>query len=623
MASEGSGRAAESVVRQESHVRGARPLRAFRQKPAAAAFEAALDAMTTTIRKLRDRDAASDRLRSAEERFRTLVEQLPLAVYVDAIDAGSSNIYSSPQIEPMLGYTTEEWRDQPDLFVRLLHPDDRERVLEAHARAHIEGTLSLEYRLIARDGRTVWVQDEARTIVGANGAEALQGYLLDVTERRAAEELLRHRAHHDQLTGLPTRRLFGERVDAAIAASGRQVAVLIVDLDDFKAVNDRLGHLDGDAVLVEAASRLRTAVPDTLTLARLGGDEFAVLVDTATPEPDSIAIAEAVIEALREPAAMDDLAVSVTASVGIATGDDPDRLFRHADLALYRAKGSGKAQFVLYDASMGRALSGRLALVGELRRARIERDFILHYQPVVGLDTGRISGAEALVRWANPDRGVVSPGEFVPIAEESGVIVPLGRWVLREACAQLSQWRESVEGGVGLTVSVNVSARQLQSGRFVEDVVEALEAAKLEPGGLILEITEATVVHDPQVAADLLRTLRAMGVGLMLDDFGTGHSSLSVLDSLPFDGLKLDRSSVTRLDPSGGGIRLVRAIVDLGRALGLSLVAEGIEGEHQRSELERLGVRHGQGFLFAQPLVPAELAEMLCDRASSRRSVAA
>jgi EAL domain-containing protein (putative c-di-GMP-specific phosphodiesterase class I) len=211
----------------------------------------------------------------------------------------------------------------------------------------------------------------------------------------------------------------------------------------------------------------------------------------------------------------------------------------------------------------------------------------------------------------------------VPIAEESGVIVPLGRWVLREACAQLARWRESLQRAETLTVSVNVSARQLQSGRFVQDVVDALEAAQLEPGGLVLEITEATVVHDPQGAADLLRTLRAMGVGLMLDDFGTGYSSLSVLDSLPFDGLKLDRSSVTRLEPSGGGVQLIRAIVDLGSALGLSLVAEGIEGEHQLAELKRLGVRHGQGFLFARPLTPGDLVELLRARSAAPRSVAA
>jgi diguanylate cyclase (GGDEF)-like protein/PAS domain S-box-containing protein len=557
------------------------------------------------------------RLREAEERFRVLVEQLPLVVYVDAIDDASSNIYSSPQVEAMLGYSPAEWRRDPDLFVRMLHPEDRERVLGAHRVAHESDGLSLEYRLIARDGRVVWVHDEARTVVGPTGEPlALQGYLLDVTEKREAEERLRYQAYHDHLTGLPNRALFKERVEQAIARrepGARGVAVLILDIDDFKAVNDRFGHVDADAVLGDVGSRLRVALPPTMTVARIGGDEFAALVESEDPARDADAAARSVGEALRTPTQLAGAEVFVTASVGVAVGDDVDALFRQADLAMYRAKANGKAQSVVYDQSLDDALGERLALLGELRRARIDREFVLHYQPVVDLDSARVVGAEALLRWQHPTRGIVPPGEFVPIAEECGLIVPIGRWVLQAACRQLAVWRASERAARSLHVSVNVSARQLQASGFVEDVQDALASTGLEPQALVLEITEAAVVHDPEGAARMLDALREMGVGLVLDDFGTGYSSLAMLDALPFHGLKLDRASVMRIGSSGGAVPLVRAIVDLGRALGLSLVAEGIENEDQLAELRRLGVREGQGFRFARPVPAGDFETLLRD----------
>ncbi|HET7515726.1 MAG TPA: EAL domain-containing protein [Gaiella sp.] len=569
--------------------------------------------------------ASEERLRVVEERFRTLVEQLPLVVYVDAIDDESSNMYSSPQVEAMLGYALAEWRRDRQLFVRILHPEDRETVLEAHRRAHEGEGLSLEYRLIARDGRVVWVHDEARTILGPSGEPiALQGYLLDITEKREAEERLRHQAFHDPLTGLPNRALFKQRVEEAIArtgAGGAGVALLILDIDDFKTVNDRFGHMDADAVLGDVGSRLRVALPPTITVARIGGDEFAALVESEDPAGDAERAARAVCEALRAPTSMGGVEIFVTASVGVATGHDADGVFRRADLAMYRAKANGKAQSVVYDRSLDDAVGERLSLLGELRRARIEDEFVLHYQPVVDLRSGAVVGAEALLRWAHPTRGIVPPSDFVPIAEESGLIVPLGHWVLQEACTQLAAWRAADSAARDLHVSVNVSARQLQATAFVDEVRAALADANLEPGALVLEITEAAVVHDPASAAEMLAALRATGVGLVLDDFGTGYSSLAMLDALPFDGMKLDRTSVMRIGDSGGAVPLVRAIVDLGRALGLSLVAEGIENEHQLAELRRLGVREGQGFRFARPLPAADFESLL--RAGTASSWAA
>jgi diguanylate cyclase (GGDEF)-like protein len=496
-------------------------------------------------------------------------------------------------------------------------------VLEAHRSAHTGEGLSLEYRLIARDGSLVWVHDEARTIVGPLGEPvALQGYLLDVTARKEAEEQLRHQAYHDHLTGLPNRTLFKQRVEDSITRSEQGVAVLILDVDDFKAVNDRFGHMDADAVLRDIGSRLRVALPPTVTVARIGGDEFAVLVESDDPGRDATKAAQSVSDALRAPVQMAGVEIFVTASVGVAVGGDVDGLFRQADLAMYHAKATGKAQAVVYDRSLDDDLGERLSLLGELRRARIDREFVLHYQPVVDLETGDVVGAEALLRWQHPTRGIVAPGDFIPIAEESGLIVPLGRWVLREACRQLARWRAEETSARALQISVNVSARQLQAADFVDDVREALAGAGLEPRALVLEVTEASVVHDPARATRMLDALRAMGVGLVLDDFGTGYSSLAMLDALPFDGMKLDRSSVMRIGASGGAVPLVRAIVDLGRALGLSLVAEGIENEHQLAELRRLGVREGQGFRFARPLPATDFQLLLRHGAASGRAQA-
>ncbi len=572
---------------------------------------------TAWIRDLRDLTLGEERLRAAELRYRTLVEQLPLVVYVDAIDAVSSNLYTSPQVEPLLGYAPAEWAKDPGLFVRLLHPDDRERVLAAHARAHDGNPLSIEYRLIARDGRIVWVHDEARAIVGAAGAPvALQGYLLDITAAKAAEEQLRHQAFHDPLTGLPNRSLFQDRALAALAAADgtAEAAMLLLDIDDFKAINDRFGHVEADVLLHDIGTRLREALPGSVVVARLGGDEFAALLD---PSDDAAVVAirsaGALIDALRTPFPVAGVEVFVTTSVGIALGTEVDQLFRRADVAMYRAKSAGKAQYALYAPWMDDAVLGRLELLGELRRARPGEDFLLHYQPVLDLVTERVVGVEALLRWRHPTRGIVQPAEFIPIAEESGLIVQLGRWVLEQACTQVASWRDAGSEGQELTVSVNVSARQLQHADFVHDVRVALDAAALDPRRLVLEITENVVIGDHAVVGEMLEALQLMGVRLALDDFGIGYSSLSMLEALPFDALKLDRVFVSRLGSSGSSAPLVHAIADLGAALELDVVAEGIENELQMTELRRLGVRRGQGTFFANPLEASQVEQLLRD----------
>ena len=566
-----------------------------------------------------ERKHADDALRRAEARYRTLVEQLPLAVYIDRVDRWSSNIYTSPQIEAMLGYTVEEWADNKGLFVQMLHQEDRERVLAALERAHASGdSLVIDYRLHARDGRIVWVHDESRIVADVNtGEPVLQGYLLDVTARMEAEEQLRHQAFHDPLTGLANRALFTDRVEhALVLRSG--VAVVFLDLDDFKAINDSLGHLAGDALLQAVALRLSGALRPGDTIARLGGDEFAVLFEEAGAAVSAADVAERVIAALQEPFDLDGREVFVTASIGIGVGEDAEELLRSADVAMYRAKASGKAQYVVYAPKMDDDLVGRLELVADLRRACVEDEFVLHYQPIVELESRRVVGVEALVRWQHPTRGLLQPADFVGLAEETGQIVEIGRWVLQEACRQAASWRARL--GCDLSVSVNVSARQIRQSGLVEDVEAALAASGLAPDALTVEITESALVRRREEMTAILESVTGTGVRLALDDFGTGYSSLSLLRDLPVRTVKIDRSFVHTIDAGPAQRAFVQAIVDLAEALQLTVVAEGIERPIQAAALLRIGCVLGQGFHFARPL-PVDALERLLEQ--QERSAAA
>ena len=558
-----------------------------------------------------ERKRADDAVRLAETRYRTLVEQLPLAVYIDRLDASSSNVYTSPRIEPMLGYSADEWVADPSLFVELLHPDDRERVLAAHERTHATGEpLHAEYRLHARDGRVVWVRDEAHVITDPQSGEpVLQGYLLDITGRREAEEQLRHQAFHDPLTGLANRALFTDRVQHALVVRSGDAAVLFLDLDDFKAVNDGLGHPAGDTLLQEVAQRLSEALTPGDTIGRLGGDEFAILVERAGGDASAVDVAERVIGALQEPFGVQGREVFITASVGIGVGGDAEELLRSADVAMYRAKASGKAQYVVYAPRMDDHVHGRLELVADLRRAVLDEELVVHYQPTVELETGRIVGVEALVRWQHPTRGLLQPSDFIGVAEETGQIVEIGRWVLEEACRQTARWR--AERAYDLSVSVNVSTRQIRRPGLVDDVRAALTTSGLAPHALTLEITESALARRREEMTAILEEVTALGVLLALDDFGTGYSSLSLLRDLPVHTLKIDRSFVQTIDAGPGPRAFVQAIVDLAEALRLTAVAEGIERPVQVAALRRIGCSYGQGFHFARPLAADALDVLL------------
>jgi diguanylate cyclase (GGDEF)-like protein/PAS domain S-box-containing protein len=558
-----------------------------------------------------DRKRADDALQLAGIRYRTLVEQLPLAVYIDRVDAASSNVYTSPQIEAMLGFTPEEWAADPSLFLSLLHPEDRERVLAAHERTHASGEpLHAEYRLHTRDGRVVWVHDEAHLITDPQtGEPVLQGYLLDVTARREAEEQLRHQAFHDPLTGLANRALFTDRVQHALVVRSGDVAVLFLDLDDFKAVNDGLGHLAGDALLNAVGERLRASLSPSHTVARMGGDEFAVLVEQADTPAAALDAAERITAALQQPFAVDGREVFVTASVGIAVGGEAEELLRCSDVAMYGAKTSGKAQYVVYAPPMDDQVVDRLELVGDLRRALAEGEFVVHYQPTVELETGRIVGVEALVRWQHPERGLLQPADFIEIAEETGQIAELGRWVLAEACRQTARWRAELAYDLG--VSVNVSTRQIRRPGLADDVRAALRTSGVAPHALTLEITESALHRRREEMTAILEEVTALGVQLALDDFGTGYSSLSLLRDLPVQTLKIDRSFLQTVDTGPGQLAFVQAIVDLAEALRLTAVAEGVERPAQVTALRRIGCVYGQGFHFARPMAPFALEHLL------------
>jgi diguanylate cyclase (GGDEF)-like protein/PAS domain S-box-containing protein len=542
-------------------------------------------------------------------RYRTLIEQLPLVVYVDALDDVSSNIFTSRQIEPLLGYSVEEWASESDLFARLLHPEDRERVLAAHTHTHeTHEPLSIEYRLIARDGRVVWLRDEGVVVLDEeHQALHLQGYLLDITREREAEQQLRQLALYDPLTGLANRAFFHERLRHAIKLrheEGQATGLLYIDLDDFKGINDRWGHDLGDEVLHEIGRRIERAVRPGDTAARLGGDEFAIVLTEPLTAEDAIGVAERLLKEIGRPLESGGGPLYTSASIGIAFGSDDETLLREADIAMYRAKGNPEVGYAFFDPKLDREAIDRSQRIAELREGIARSEFRLDYQAVVDLDRHEIIGYEALVRWEHPTAGELPPGEFIPLAEETGLIVGLGEWVLNEACTEAT--RLCRLHGRPMHMSVNVSARQLHHPDFLRHVRHAIDSSALMPELLTLELTESTLLASDERVAQTLQTIKDLGVVLALDDFGTGYASLSYLRQFPIDVVKIDRSFTANVSNQGGDLVLLKGIIDLGHALQLNLVAEGIETSEQHTIVRRLGCQQAQGFYFGRPSHPAQ-----------------
>jgi len=511
-----------------------------------------------------------------------------------------------------------------------IHPDDLvgRNLLDLWADGDRERLAGFLADVAATRGRTVGPieavvesGDRRSTLecVGSNLADdpAVAGLALnfrDVSERKTLEEQLRKLAFHDPLTLLANRSLFWNRVEHALALAqrtGQRVAVMFLDLDNFKIVNDSLGHDAGDRLLQAVAQRLVKSTRPSDTVARLGGDEFAILLEGIGSEADIGGITRPISAAFNLPLLVDGRETDASASIGVACsrpGDDAEQLLRNADIAMYNAKAAGKARLVVFESHMQEQLHDRLRLEQDIDLALARNEFFLEYQPVVDLTRRELLGVEALLRWRHPQRGVVMPGEFISLAEESGRIVEIGRRVLIDACTQIRQWSDSLAAGDGLRVAVNISGRHLQQGNLVDDVRHALEVSGLEPGSLVIELTESTIMQNTEVNLERFRELKALGVRLAIDDFGMGYSSLSYLHRFPIDILKIDRAFVSRMTEQNGGPELARAVVMLGTTLGLETVAEGIENEDQVAYLLDLGCVAGQGFLFASSCSLDEVA---------------
>ncbi len=446
----------------------------------------------------------------------------------------------------------------------------------------------------------------------------MAGSQTDITTRKQIQDQLVYDAFHDTLTGLPNRALFMQRLNCAVTRSrrypDRMFAVLFLDLDRFKVINDSLGHPVGDQLLIAFARRLEQCVHDIDTVARLGGDEFTILLDELVDLREAVLIADRVQAALAQPFSLNHHDVFTSASIGIALSHKKyvhaDELVRDADLALYQAKAQGKARYAIFDQSMHTTAVALLELETDLRRAISRKEFAVHYQPIVSLKSSQLTGFEALVRWNHPQRGLVSPTEFIPIAEETGLVVQIGWFVLREACRQMVAWGQGDEHS-SLTVNVNVSGVQFAQPDLIDQIRAILAETNLHPSKLRLEITESVMMSNAATAPRIFTALRALNIGLHIDDFGTGYSSLSMLHHFPIDALKIDRSFITRLGANGEGTEIVQTVIALAQSLGMDVVAEGIETADQCAYLRQLGCTYGQGYLFARPLESSKAEDLI------------
>jgi diguanylate cyclase (GGDEF)-like protein/PAS domain S-box-containing protein len=551
----------------------------------------------------RDNGRLLGELARSERRFRSLVQYNTDVILI--VDTAGRITYASPGVQQLTG------RPAPDWIGRIsrdhLHPDDLAHVERLWTGKQNESGAMVTYqgRVRHSDGSWRWAEITRTNLFDDPAVNGMVVNLHDITESYAYQQQLSHQAGHDSLTELANRSLFNDQLRLALRRSTGDLSLILIDLDDFKSVNDTLGHHAGDALLVEVAERLRRAVRGHDLVARLGGDEFAVLLpDTAGTEVDLVA--ERILASIQESVMIEGHELLIQASLGIANlqpGIDASRLMRHADIAMYEAKDAGTGCFVTYTPNMKRNTSPRAQIAAELRVALQSGQFEVHYQPVVDLPSGRMVGAEALVRWRHPERGLVSPGEFIPIAEETGLVIPIGRFVLAEACRQVAHWLAEDPDRAPQSISVNVSAYQLRDRDVARDVSEVLGRTGLPPHRLTIEVTETAVLRNPAAAASAVAALHDVGVRISLDDFGTGHSTLSLLHTFTVDELKLDRSFL----PTETNNNIAMAVQHLAEGLGLDVIAEGVETEKQAADLTALGYRKAQGFYFARPMAAADL----------------
>jgi PAS domain S-box-containing protein len=561
------------------------------------------------------------------------------------VDSDGRRLYNSPAYLKVLGYSPEDLKATSS--IEQIHPDDRPRVLKAAEKARLTGRGErMEYRVRHKDGSWRTLESTASPIRNAKGqTDKLVIVNRDITERKRAEEMLAHNAFHDGLTNLPNRALFLDRLQHALTLSKRhpnyKFAVLLIDVDEFKIVNDSLGHPAGDELLIQIGQRLKDGVrrADTVsrpridgvpvrpandaTLARLGGDEFAVLLDDIRDPIEAVRVAERVQAELASPFAVNQQEIVISASIGIASSTSPhtqaEDLLRDADIAMYRAKRAGKARCEVSDPAMHANAVKRLRLETDLRKALEQGEFRVYYQPIVWLQTGKIAGFEALTRWQRPE-GILSPIEFIAVAEEIGLIIPMNRQLLREACQHLQSWQSEFPSSPPLTMSVNMTSMEFAQPDLASEIRKSLEQTGVDPGCLQLEIIETIAMGDAEKSGHVLAQLKALGVRLSIDDFGTGYSSLSRLRRIPVDTLKIDRAFISNMDNDPENREMVRAIIMLAHNLGLKVVAEGTETEEQINLLKQLNCEMAQGYFFSRPADDQAMLRLL---ASSRSAGAA
>ncbi len=570
-----------------------------------------------------EQERISNALRESEEHFRSAFDH---AVGMALVSPEGHWLEVNDSLSSLLGYTQQELRENS--FRTILHSEDLgETLVKMHEL--MEGvitTFQIENRYIHKQGHIIWVLSSASLVKDEDGkARHLVFQVQNISDRKQAEDQIRFAAFHDGLTGLPNRTLLADRMSMAVERAKRsseyKFSVLFIDLDRFKVVNDTMGHEMGDKLLIDLSNRLKECVRTIDTVARLGGDEFAVLLDDVTSQEMAIEIADRIQESLSCPFDLQGQEFFTSASIGISFSslgyDSPEDILRDADTAMYRAKANGKARYEVFEHGMHTRAVDALKLENDLRQGIERGELHSYFQPIISLQSELITGFEALARWEHPERGLISPADFIPLAEETGLIVPLGMAIFREACLQLAQWQKMFPAKVPLTMSINLSARQFAQKDLVEEIRRVIRDAKVEPDCIRLEITESVVMENAREAIETLKQLKSIGVQLSIDDFGTGYSSLSYLNRFPFDILKIDRSFVNRMNTDKDSLSIVETIITLAKKLGKCLVAEGIEDKKHQQMLKDLSCDYGQGYLFSKPLNSYDTEEFLRNNTAS------
>ena len=600
------------IVRPDDTIRWVR-VRAFPVRD----FMGRLSRFVGIAEDITQRKEAEAAMKKSEEQFRLTFEMAPIGMAITTLDGKFKRVNQA--LCDALCYTQEELLQLS--FAEISHAEDSDihSILEQKLIAGKNSDFQIEKRYVAKTGRIV---DTILKVVIVRDPEGkplhFNNQIVDITERKYMEKQLLHDALHDALTGLPNRALFMDRLEQQLKKAQNQenylFAVLFLDLDRFKVVNDSVGHLIGDKLLIEIARRLEKSISPTDTVARLGGDEFTILLENIQNQEEATLVAESIYQTLSHPFNLDSHEIFTTASIGIALSDPgyekPEDILRDADLTMYSAKEQGKARYEIFDSSMRDRALQRLALETDLRRGIEREEFEIYYQPITSLQLGTLSGFEALARWKHPTKGFISPSEFIPVAEETGLIVPLGSWLLKKACTELRNWQLKYPQHPPIKISVNLSGKQFREPQLIEEIDAILTETGLEGKFLKLEITESLLIDNLETVTETILTLRERDIQFSIDDFGTGYSSLSYLHRFPVDTIKIDRSFVTQIQADRENSAIIKAIVTLAHMLDMDVIAEGIETTAQLAQLKLLKCEYGQGFFFSKPL-SKERAEAL------------